>query len=113
MECHGRMGTATALSAGGLVIGFYNFFIHSNLRWTFGPLRYVFVSPAYHRWHHSDQAAAQDKNFAVMFLFIDLALGTFYLPKDLMPETTGLSALEKPLHPRTFAGQLLHPFRKR
>ena len=103
----------TALSAGGLVIGFYNFFIHSNLRWTFGPLRYVFVSPAYHRWHHSDQAAAQDKNFAAMFSFIDLALGTFYMPKDLMPETTGLSATEKVVHPRSFAGQLLYPFRKR
>ncbi len=26
---------------------------HANLRWTFGPLGRVFVSPAYHRLHHS------------------------------------------------------------
>jgi len=101
------------LSTGALVIGFYNFFIHSNLRWTFGPLRYVLVSPVLHRWHHSDAPAAADKNFAAMFSCIDLALGTFYMPKDLLPETTGLSPEEKPIHPRTLAGQLLYPFRKR
>jgi sterol desaturase/sphingolipid hydroxylase (fatty acid hydroxylase superfamily) len=26
---------------------------HANLRWTFGPLGRIFVSPAYHRLHHS------------------------------------------------------------
>ncbi len=101
------------LSVAGVVIGFYNFFIHSNLRWTFGPLRYIFVSPVLHRWHHSDAPAAQDKNFAAMFSCLDVVLGTFYMPKNSMPETTGLSAQEKPAHPRTFAGQLLYPFRKR
>ncbi|HSY16731.1 MAG TPA: sterol desaturase family protein [Candidatus Acidoferrales bacterium] len=101
------------LSVAGLFIGFYNFFIHSNLRWTFGPLRYVFVSPVFHRWHHSDTAAAADKNFAAMFSFIDLALGTFYMPMHLAPDTTGLSEAEKPVHPRTLAGQLLYPFKKR
>jgi sterol desaturase/sphingolipid hydroxylase (fatty acid hydroxylase superfamily) len=100
------------LSVAGLVIGFYNFFIHSNLRLTFGPLRYVFVSPVFHRWHHSDAPAAQDKNFAAMFSCLDLMCGTFYMPKNSMPDTTGLSAQEKPVHPRTFAGQLLYPFRK-
>jgi len=101
------------LAVAGLVIGFYNFFIHSNLRWTFGPLRYVLVSPVFHRWHHSDTAAAADKNFAAMFSCLDLVFGTFYMPQDSMPETTGLSASEKPVHPRTFAKQLLYPFRKR
>ena len=101
------------LSVAALTIGFYNFFIHSNLRWTFGPLRYVFVSPVFHRWHHSDRPEAQDKNFAAMFSFIDLTFRTFYMPKDLLPETTGLSPEEKPVHPRTLAGQLLYPFKKR
>jgi len=101
------------LSAGGLIIGFYNFFIHSNLRWTFGPLRYVFVSPVFHRWHHSDTPAAVDKNFAAMFSFIDLAFGTFYMPKGLLPETVGLPGQERAVHPRTFTKQLLYPFAKR
>ena len=101
------------LSVGGLVIGFYNLFIHSNLRWTFGPLRYVLVSPVFHRWHHSDLPEATDKNFTAMFSFIDLAFGTFYMPMNSMPQTAGLSAEEKTIHPRTLTGQLLYPFRKR
>ena len=101
------------LSAGSLVIGFYNFFIHSNLRWTFGPLRYVLVSPVFHRWHHSDLPAAADKNFAAMFSFLDLAGRTFYMPDDSRPHTAGLSAEEKAVHPRTLLGQILYPFRKR
>ena len=101
------------LSMAALTMGFYNLFIHSNLRWTFGPLRYVIVSPVFHRWHHSDTPEAQDKNFAAMFSFIDLVLGTFYMPMHLSPDTTGLSPEEKTVHPRTFGSQLLYPFRKR
>jgi sterol desaturase/sphingolipid hydroxylase (fatty acid hydroxylase superfamily) len=101
-----------ALSVVGLVIGVHNFFIHSNLRWTFGPLRYIFVSPVFHRWHHSDTKEAADKNFAAMFSCIDWAFGTFYMPMNSRPDTTGLSGREKTVHPRTFAKQLLYPFRK-
>jgi sterol desaturase/sphingolipid hydroxylase (fatty acid hydroxylase superfamily) len=101
-----------ALSVAGLVIGVHNFFIHSNLRWTFGPLRYVFVSPVFHRWHHSDTTEAADKNFAAMFSCIDWVFGTFYMPMNTRPETTGLSGKEKTVHPRTLAQQLLYPFRK-
>lgn len=101
-----------ALSVAGLVIGVYNFFIHSNLRWTFGQLRYVFVSPVFHRWHHSDATEARDKNFAAMFSCIDLALGTFYMPMNSRPHSTGLSQQEKTVHPRTLAKQLLYPFTK-
>jgi sterol desaturase/sphingolipid hydroxylase (fatty acid hydroxylase superfamily) len=110
----GLLGVHPAvLSAAGITIGFYNLFIHANLRWTFGPLRYVLVSPVFHRWHHSDTREAADKNFAAMFSCIDLLFGTFYMPKDLVPETLGLSAQEKPFYPRTFAEQLRHPFRRR
>lgn len=101
------------LSAAGLVMGFYNFFIHSNQRWTFGPLRYVLVSPVFHRWHHSDVPEAMDKNFAAMFSCLDLAFGTFYMPRNAMPETVGLSTEEKAVHPRSLTGQLLYPFMKR
>lgn len=102
---------AAVLSVVALTIGFYNLFIHSNLPWTFGPLRYVIVSPVFHRWHHSDTPEARDKNFAAIFSCIDLLFGTFYMPKGLVPETTGLSPEEKPAYPKTLIGQLLHPFR--
>jgi sterol desaturase/sphingolipid hydroxylase (fatty acid hydroxylase superfamily) len=104
---------AAALSISGFVIGFYDLFIHSNLRWTFGPFRYVLVSPVQHRWHHSDAVEAQDKNFAAMFSCIDVALRTFYMPKSVWPETTGISGEERATHPRTFIGQFLYPFKKK
>ena len=113
LVCQNLGFDALVLTVASLFIGFYNFFIHSNLRVTFGALRYIFVSPIFHRWHHSDAPDAQDKNFAAMFSCLDLAFGTFYMPKDLMPDTTGLSATEKTVHPRTLAGQLLYPFKKR
>jgi sterol desaturase/sphingolipid hydroxylase (fatty acid hydroxylase superfamily) len=110
----GALGVDVAvLSVSGFIIGAYNLLIHANIRWTFGPLRFFLVSPVFHRWHHSDLSEARDKNFAAMFSCIDLALGTFYMPKNMMPETTGLSAEEKKIHPRTLAGQFLYPFRKR
>jgi len=104
---------AGVLSLAALTLGFYNLLIHSNLNWTYGPLRYVLVSPVFHRWHHSDTPEARDKNFAAMFSFIDLALGTFYMPMNKLPRTLGLSDHERAVHPRTFAGQLLYPFKKR
>lgn len=101
-----------ALFVAGITMGFYNLLVHSNLRLTFGPLRYVLVSPVFHRWHHSDAPAARDKNFAAMFSCIDLALGSFYLPKDELPVTVGLPAPERSSHPRTLHGQLAYPFVK-
>lgn len=103
---------AGVLSIAGIMIGVYNAFEHSNLPWTFGPLRYVLVSPVFHRWHHSDTPEAMNKNFAAMFSFIDLLCGTFYMPSTLKPDTTGLSKEEKQSHPRTFTGQILHPFKR-
>lgn len=113
LVCQNLGFDALVLSVGALVMGSYNLFIHSNLRLTFGPLRYILVSPVQHRWHHSDATDAQDKKFAAMFSCLDLVLGTFYMPMDKTPDTTGLSAQEKTIHPRTLVGQLLYPFKKR
>ena len=100
------------LLVAGVVIGAWNFFVHANLNWSFGPLRYIVVSPMHHRWHHSDIPEAADKNFAVMFSFIDIVLGTAYMPKGALPKTTGVSGEERNKIPRTFIGQLLYPFRR-
>jgi sterol desaturase/sphingolipid hydroxylase (fatty acid hydroxylase superfamily) len=42
----------------------YSLLIHSNLSWTYGPFGYIVTSPAFHRWHHSSDPLARDKNFA-------------------------------------------------
>lgn len=63
---------------------------HANVPWDFGPLRWVFVSPAFHRRHHAlDRAAGRGCNFAGMFSLVDLVFGTFELPRGETPATFG------------------------
>src|SRR5689334_9052863 len=61
------------------------FLAHANLNWTFGPFRYVIASPVFHRWHHTYPDQGGNKNFAPNFPFLDLAFGTFYMPKGQLP----------------------------
>jgi WD40 repeat protein/sterol desaturase/sphingolipid hydroxylase (fatty acid hydroxylase superfamily) len=88
----------------------YSALVHANLNWTFGPLRYVFASPVFHRWHHTTQAEGLDKNFAPTFPFLDLLFGTFYMPPGRLPEQFGSG---EPDFPKGFWGQFLRPFRTR
>lgn len=83
--------------------------LHTQVPWDFGPLRYVIASPRFHRWHHSNEREAIDKNFAGIFAFIDLAFGTFYMPKDKQPTTFGIT--EK--MPDGILAQLRWPFAPR
>jgi sterol desaturase/sphingolipid hydroxylase (fatty acid hydroxylase superfamily) len=98
--------SATALF--GPLFGIYGILLHANVKWDFGPLRWVLASPAYHRWHHSADAAARDKNFAGIFPVLDMMFGTAHFPKDSRPEGFGLGA--EPF-PETLRGQLMAPFR--
>ncbi len=87
----------------------YALLLHANVSWTFGPLRYVFASPAFHRWHHTSQAEGQDKNFAGLFPIIDVMFGTFYMPPGRLPERFGV---EGDVVPDGFLAQLVLPFRR-
>lgn len=80
--------------------------IHSNTRLKFGPLRWILASPEYHHWHHANEPAAYDKNFAAQLALIDRIAGTLYLPKH-MPKVYGIN---EPM-PRLYPLQLLQPFR--
>ena len=62
------------------LIFFQGSLIHSNLNWDFGPLKYVFVSPRFHRYHHSTVDASRHKNFGGLFSFWDYLFGTAYCP---------------------------------
>jgi sterol desaturase/sphingolipid hydroxylase (fatty acid hydroxylase superfamily) len=83
-------------------------FIHANVRIRFGPLRWLIGSPEFHHWHHSADPEAHNKNFAGELPLLDLLFGTFYLPKDRMPQRYGVS---EPV-PVGYIGQMLYPFRK-
>ena len=42
-----------------LLVTFWGFFIHANVRWRFGPLEWLVSTPAFHLWHHTlDRARA-------------------------------------------------------
>ena len=86
----------------------YAIMLHANVDWSFGPLRNVIASPAYHRWHHSAEEQALDKNFSGLFPVMDILFGTYYLPRGLKPQRFGVVG-EAP--PHGFFGQLVYPFR--
>lgn len=88
----------------------YSAMVHSNLNWTFGPFRYVFSSPVFHRWHHTTQERGLNKNFAPTFPLIDIVFGTFYMPEGELPKDYGIIGGKVP---ETFIGQLIYPFKKR
>lgn len=88
----------------------YAILLHANVRWSFGLLRYVLASPAFHRWHHTSEEQGLDKNFAGLFPFLDVLFGTFHMPPGRQPERFGLTNEEVP---EGLLAQLAHPFRSR
>jgi sterol desaturase/sphingolipid hydroxylase (fatty acid hydroxylase superfamily) len=84
-------------------------FVHANLNWTLGPLRYVIAGPVFHRWHHTAAELGGEKNFASTFPVIDLLFGTFYMPKGSLPRHYGVADRS---FPAGFAGQMLYPFKQ-
>ena len=50
---------------------------HANVRWSFGPLRWVLPNPQWHHWHHS--AEAHDSNYSGI-PFVDAIFGTAHFP---------------------------------
>ena len=86
----------------------YALLLHASVSWTYGPLRYLVASPAFHRWHHTSEEEGLDKNFSGLFPFIDLAVGTFYMPADRQPQRFGILNNDVP---EGLLGQLAYPFR--
>jgi sterol desaturase/sphingolipid hydroxylase (fatty acid hydroxylase superfamily) len=82
--------------------------VHANLDWDWGPLRGIIVSPRFHRWHHTSEAEARDKNFAGLLPLWDVLFGTYYMPRDRVPEHFGTAT---PV-PAGLIGQMVFPFRR-
>jgi sterol desaturase/sphingolipid hydroxylase (fatty acid hydroxylase superfamily) len=85
----------------------YSGFVHANLDWTLGPLRYVVASPVFHRWHHAARYHGSDTNFAALLPIWDLLFATFSMPIDRRPDAYGISEGEVP---ENFGKQMLYPF---
>jgi sterol desaturase/sphingolipid hydroxylase (fatty acid hydroxylase superfamily) len=96
---------------------------HANLRWTFGPLGRVFVSPAYHRLHHA--SVPIDGRGAVNFGFVlvgwDQLGRRAAFPTGRAPIATGIAGRPVPVEQsarasgvgRVVLAQLAQPFRLR
>ncbi len=88
---------------------FHSAFVHANLNWTLGPLRYVIATPVFHRWHHTAMDRGGETNFAGTFPIWDILFGTFRMPKDELPDNYGA---ENDTVPSSIEGQLAYPFRQ-
>lgn len=97
-----------------IIVFLFNLFTHLNFNLEYpGFLRYLIGSPNFHRWHHAKlEKEAFDKNFSVVFPFIDLAFGSFYHPKGKLPQEYGIyhHEVERPIN-HTLLGYLVYPFR--
>ncbi|MGD2181092.1 sterol desaturase family protein [Lusitaniella coriacea] len=82
------------------------FFIHSNLRFNFGILNWIIVTPQLHHWHHAKEEGILTQNFAAQCPLVDFLFGTFYLPKNKIPARYGVTELI----PGGYMGQLFYPF---
>ncbi len=82
--------------------------VHANLNWDFGPFKYLFASPVFHRWHHTSLERGGNMNFAGTFPFIDWMFGTFYMPEGELPDNYGIG---EPDFPSSFGGQMIYPLR--
>ena len=83
-------------------------FIHSNLRFEFGPLRWLMATPQFHHWHHCADHDLVDKNFAVHLPVLDRLFGTYYLPKGVWPTSYGVIGGVTPA--KGYLGQFIQPF---
>jgi sterol desaturase/sphingolipid hydroxylase (fatty acid hydroxylase superfamily) len=84
-------------------------FVHANVNWTFGPLKYVIATPVFHRWHHGPEHDGGSSNFAPTFAFWDLLFGTFHMPKGRLPAEFGNDDHN---FPEGYFKQLMYPFQK-
>jgi sterol desaturase/sphingolipid hydroxylase (fatty acid hydroxylase superfamily) len=101
----------TAAALGFSVYVYWNYFIHTNVKLRFpGVLKYVFVSPFMHQWHHARDAEAHGMNVGVVFAWNDWLFKSVYYPSH-WPTDFGLADGEQAEVGHNPIRHLLHPFR--
>lgn len=99
-----------ALYAYLVFVSFHAVFIHANVRFSFGGLESLVVTPRFHHWHHAAAPEARDRNFAVHLPWLDRLFGTAYFPWKEWPRRYGIAG--DPV-PEGYLDQLAYPFRSR
>jgi sterol desaturase/sphingolipid hydroxylase (fatty acid hydroxylase superfamily) len=91
------------------VDSFMGMFSHSNLKWRIGPLKYVFVGPEMHRWHHVRHPGVRECNYGNHLSIFDWIFGTAYVSKEEPAEF----GVDDPEYPEgDVVRQFLHAFRR-
>ncbi len=90
-----------------VLMTFQALFIHANVRFRFGPLRWLISTPEFHHWHHSGDPAAYNSNFAGELPVLDLLFGTLHLPAGKRPDSYGIAESAPP----GYLAQLMWPLR--
>jgi sterol desaturase/sphingolipid hydroxylase (fatty acid hydroxylase superfamily) len=83
---------------------------HANLKWDWGPLRYVVNSPRFHAWHHAVEMHGKGgQNFGINLTIWDWLFGTAHWPKDRRePTRYGFAGIER--YPTSIWRRLWEPF---
>jgi sterol desaturase/sphingolipid hydroxylase (fatty acid hydroxylase superfamily) len=89
-------------------VSFHAVFIHANVRFNFGWVEHLLVTPRFHHWHHAAEEQAIDKNFAVHLPLLDRVFGSILLPADgSWPAVYGIAG--NPI-PESYAVHTVYPF---
>ena len=58
----------------------HNNWVHTRYDFHLGPVSKLIATPRFHHWHHADDPAAYNSNFANTFSFWDVMFGTYRVP---------------------------------
>jgi sterol desaturase/sphingolipid hydroxylase (fatty acid hydroxylase superfamily) len=97
-----------AIAAYIVLYQWHTLLIHANVRFSFGPLRWLVASPEFHHWHHSNQREAYQKNFAAQLSLWDIVFRTAHMPKGETPSAYGVNESV----PVGYVAQFFYPFRR-
>jgi sterol desaturase/sphingolipid hydroxylase (fatty acid hydroxylase superfamily) len=110
--------TPFAVMGTGMAIGLHARLVHANIRSDFGPLGLIFVSPHFHRVHHSIEPEHRNKNLGLVLSVWDRLFGTFAPTRDY-PRTGVTDADFSPASAtpvaigRSVVQALVYPFRRK
>ncbi len=90
-----------------IAIGHFN---HSNIKITWGPLKYLFNNPVMHLYHHAYTLpkGTYGVNFGISLSLWDYIFKTSYIPEDSGDIELGFKGDEE--FPKDFLGQVTHGF---
>lgn len=81
----------------------YQFFLHTSVPVTLGPLKWVLNTPAHHRVHHASNEGCLDRNYGSVLIVFDRLFGTFAKAPEDEPMTFGLKGRASSTNPLQIA----------